>query len=91
MKKLKLQPLANAKKLSRNELKNIFGGFGSGGDFVNGIDAPGDKCDIFCDYPSSVSITNCNGICSADTNWKTGKRTTLYCTGSNAVLTKSCF
>ena len=37
MKKLKLQPLANAKKLSRNELKNIFGGeIYGGGDFIDG-------------------------------------------------------
>lgn len=33
MQKLKLTPVANAKKLNRNELKNIFGGFGSDGDF----------------------------------------------------------
>lgn len=65
MQKLKLTPVANAKKLNRNELKNIFGGFGSDGDFGSSFAEGKGRC-----YSSSIECYNNGqtGHCQARTD-----------------------
>ena len=79
MQKLKLIPVANAKKLNRNELKNIFGGFGSdgNGDFGSGSS----DCEMECGK-STIRVTCYNG-CSRGPNW-------VACNGKPSYETFYC-
>lgn len=61
------------KKLTRTQLKNVMGG-----------DAPYSGCSASCGGGNTVSITNCNGTCTA-TDMVGAK-----CEGATATLTKCC-
>lgn len=81
MRKLKLAPVANAKKLNRNELKNIFGGD------VYGSSDKGSGTSCGCPNNLSVTITNCIGTCRYNDSWF-WRRDYIVCEGPTNELKK---
>ena len=76
MKSIKPIALKEAKILSNEEMKNLFGGSGN--------DSGLTSCVADCGSLPSVSMTDCNGSCIA----KDGSGVT--CSGISNILTKFC-